>query len=199
MRVVAAAAAPTSSSSTTSIATTTERGTDAYERVAKSENSRLVGSLDIRNLSGYTQNLRALGDPPRADVARAQSRFGDGRNAGTRRAPAVAPRLQDVRRPRHPRREPPPQLAVCSHWLVSRSRRPAAAEGVFPLSIDRRSRIDQQAGGSGSLLVPPAPPAEAWMRCSAVTTASNVAACSAPWSAGRNALVSAPTVGQLGG
>jgi S-DNA-T family DNA segregation ATPase FtsK/SpoIIIE len=29
----------------------------AYERVAKSENSRLVGSLDIRNLSGYTQNL----------------------------------------------------------------------------------------------------------------------------------------------
>ena len=29
----------------------------AYERIAKSENSRLVGSLDIRNLSGYTQNL----------------------------------------------------------------------------------------------------------------------------------------------
>jgi hypothetical protein len=29
----------------------------AYERVAKSENSRLVGSLDVRNLSGYTQNL----------------------------------------------------------------------------------------------------------------------------------------------
>ena len=28
-----------------------------YERIVKSENSRLVGSLDIRNLSGYTQNL----------------------------------------------------------------------------------------------------------------------------------------------
>ena len=29
----------------------------SYERIVKSENSRLVGSLDIRNLSGYTQNL----------------------------------------------------------------------------------------------------------------------------------------------
>jgi hypothetical protein len=28
-----------------------------YERIVKSENSRLIGALDIRNLSGYTQNL----------------------------------------------------------------------------------------------------------------------------------------------
>jgi hypothetical protein len=28
-----------------------------YERIVKSESSRLLGSLDIRNLSGYTQNL----------------------------------------------------------------------------------------------------------------------------------------------
>jgi DNA segregation ATPase FtsK/SpoIIIE, S-DNA-T family len=29
----------------------------AYERIVKSENSRLIGSLETRNLSGYTQNL----------------------------------------------------------------------------------------------------------------------------------------------
>ena len=135
---------------------------NAYDRVLKTETSRLIGAIETRNLSRLHPEHDAQRDPPRAEHGAAAAGVVVRRAAVHRRASAAATRVQAHGRARRAHRPPStatdpggdrrrvapaPRVRRLPHRPVQRRDDGLEAGGVLGVMVLGEERAGQQSAG----------------------------------------------------